>query len=245
MITAAKSQNHLSDQFQTTPDYVAHHFESEDQQLDAIKLGMWLFLVTEILFFGGLFVAYAVFRHLFPEAFVNASSLLDKNLGAVNTIVLLFSSLTMAMAVRAAQLIRPKEMLITLCITLLCATIFLGIKGVEYHHKWEEGLLWASQFEVNLEHSSASEHVESTQSHSDDSSNDDQRAIFFSIYYCMTGLHAIHILCGMGAIIWLIRRTIRGEFSTGNFGPVDAVGLYWHLVDLVWIFLFPLLYLVN
>lgn len=244
MISAVKP-HHVDHDVRVLPEYVAHHFESEEQQFDAIKLGMWLFLVTEILFFGGLFVAYAVFRQLFPDVFVDASSLLDKNLGTANTVILLFSSLTMALSVRAAQLKKSRAVTSWLSITVACAIAFLGIKGVEYTHKWEEGLLWASRFDAHT-HDTAGEHIESRSTAGvDEKSGRDNRSIFFSIYYCMTGLHAIHILGGIGAIVWLIARSVKGDFATGNFAPVDAVGLYWHLVDLVWIFLFPLLYLVN
>ena len=216
--------------------FLAHHFESHDQQLDATKLGMWLFLASEILFFGGLFVAYGILRHLHPDAFRDASSLLDVNLGTLNTVILLLSSLTMALAVRAAQLRSTKSLIINLVLTLVCASAFLVVKAVEYHHKIEDGYLWASRFEP-LHHDD--------EAPKDESSMMDRKATFFSVYYAMTGLHGLHIVAGMGAIGWLLVRSFQGDFSAGYFGPVEAVGLYWHLVDLVWIFLFPLLYLVN
>ncbi|MEQ9411826.1 MAG: cytochrome c oxidase subunit 3 family protein [Fuerstiella sp.] len=206
-----------------------HHFETAEQQYAAGKLGMWLFLVTEVLFFGGLFVAYAVFRSLHPEVFVNSAALLDTKLGAVNTVILLFSSLTMAWAVRCSQLGQQRGLVLCLCLTLAAAFTFLGIKGVEYSHKWHEGHLWASQYV------------------SEDSATGefDRAGTFFSVYFAMTGLHAIHILAGIGAIAWLLKRSMAGHFSPNYFTPVDTVGLYWHLVDLVWIFLFPLLYLIG
>ena len=209
-------------------DFRAHHFATADQQFAAGKLGMWLFLSTEILFFGGLFVAYAVFRTLHPEVFIDAAELLDTRLGAVNTVVLLFSSLTMAWAVRCAQLGQRRALILCLSLTIAAASLFLGIKGVEYVHKWHEGHLWASQY-----------------SGGEAASGINREATFFSIYFAMTGLHAIHILAGIGAIGWVLRRAVRGDFGPHYFLPVDAVGLYWHLVDLVWIFLFPLLYLIG
>jgi len=206
----------------------AHHFETAEQQYAASKLGMWLFLVTEVLFFGGLFVAYAVFRTLHPEVFVNSAELLDTRLGALNTVVLLFSSLTMAWAVRCSQLGQQRGLVICLTLTILAAVLFLGIKGIEYSHKWHEGYLWTSRYSA-----------------SDVSSAFDRAGTFFSIYFAMTGLHAIHILVGIAAIGWVLRRSLRGDFGPNYFTPVDNVGLYWHLVDLVWIFLFPLLYLIG
>lgn len=309
--------------------FLAHHFESHRQQFDAGKLGMWLFLVTEILFFSGLFVAYAVYRRNHPEVFVYAHQFLDKNLGAVNTIILLFSSLTMAWGVRCAQLNQRRGLLWCLAITLACASMFLGIKAVEYSHKWDEGLLWARYFAPTAHahgntwtlvwfsspaaitvvacglwalvcrlkgatrgfivagvatcaalvyfvgvaagigipaveeqfirstpaaetaslaatsHAASAANEHESSAHSDDSPAPSHAGIFFSIYFVMTGIHAIHVLAGMGVILWILARSVRGDFSSGYFGPVDYVGLYWHLVDMVWIFLFPLLYLIH
>lgn len=376
------------------PRFLAHHFGSIQQQFDAGKFGMWLFLITEVLFFSGLFCVYAIYRSTHSAAFANADKYLDSTLGATNTAVLLFSSLTMAWAVRAAQLGQQKLLVKLLTITLACASIFLGVKAVEYSHKWDTGILWASQFKPleHAVHSSAllvlsipamvatvlsgivfaimkskkatvatpfwgcliltavaffigvgigqgvplleqaitgKSHANATEHHDDlthagsghqassDLSNghdeghghdhdsqtghnnqpgdknkpvqkepaaavtnaahpgtdtpappagpvapsvspsmskeaESQAAsehtytgVFFSIYYVMTGLHAIHILAGMGAIAWLLWRSLRGDFGPDYFGPVDYVGLYWHLVDLIWIYLFPLLYLIG
>ncbi len=238
--------------------FLAHHFESSEQQFDSGKLGMWLFLVTEIMFFSGLFCAYAVYRSSHPEIFIYAHKFLDTNLGAINTVVLLVSSLTMALAVRAAQMSQRKALIINLILTLICAGGFLGIKYVEYSHKWHAGLLWAGQFHPDFSHlegahqehgepaSAESSHGHTESSHdTTDPSAPRNAGIFFSIYFCLTGLHGIHILAGMGAIIWILVRSIRGDFSADYYGPVDFVGLYWHLVDLVWIYLFPLLYLIH
>ncbi len=224
MIAPARAQPRL------VPDFRAHHFDSAEQQFAASKLGMWLFLATEVLFFGGLFVAYGVFRALHPEVFVDSAELLDTRLGAINTAVLLFSSLTMAWGVRCAQLGQQRGLMLCLSLTLAAAILFLGIKGIEYAHKWDEGHLWASQY---------TSHAEMT------SGMFDRAGTFFSIYFAMTGLHALHIIAGMGAIAWVLVRAGRAEFGPSYYTPVDLVGLYWHLVDLVWIFLFPLLYLIG
>src|SRR6056297_1957213 len=391
------------------PSYLAHHFDTPEQQFDSGKLGMWLFLVTEVLFFSGMFCAYAIFRAWRPEVFEGCSQFLNTKLGAINTGVLLFSSFTMAWAVRCAQLEEHKKLASLIATTLCCAMIFLGVKAIEYSHKWHMGLLPAGlfsydpahphheggpnylaylsapfaiaavgvaiwlvvsfvrgkkfQFECakpllvvclsffvgvglgvilesgeadvsadNVEHTlEGAEHgeehddadmhanvvepslVEGTLDDADvgeadmvppgavreggdlevverlatDATNtglqdelsareaqatmayggirynvtDDASAtidtveenvlrpsragVFFSIYYCMTGVHAIHILAGIAVLVWLLVRSLRQDFNRNYFGPVDYVGLYWHLVDLIWIYLFPLLYLIR
>lgn len=382
--------DHHDDHHGPHPDgeFIAHHFESAEQQYDSGKLGIWLFLVTEVLFFGGLFCAYTVYRVHHPEIFIYASTFLDTTLGALNTLVLLFSSLTMAWAVRCAQLGNNKGVALATAITMICATIFLGVKAVEYTHKWDEGIYVAGSFSYgehegeagDAEHSSHEsggihlskklifcsipfaillvgfavgaiiakgtgakvaasfcgilaltflgyfggvgvglvhpiikeglipteqeeavgmlEHDEQEEAdHHDgdhagedthvDSDNDQAGideaddlepeteesrtaaisdevkenqelrlalasdemprdvGIFFSIYYCMTGLHAIHILAGIAALAWILYRSLLAQWRANYFGPVDYVGLYWHLVDLIWIFLFPLLYLIG
>ncbi len=332
-------------------EFIAHHFDSAEQQYDSGKLGIWLFLVTEILFFSGLFCAYTLYRSHHPEIFVQASTFLDKRLGGLNTIVLLFSSLTMALAVRSAQLVERKKVIVYLVLTMVCAAVFLGIKAVEYSHKWDEGIFvrayfnlhehvghgiskylilisvpflvllvgsviaaftyrslgkqhlfvffislaimfggyflgavggkvymnWKTARDAQLaaasidhsasttdEHSSAESHDAATPTTKHVAASDaavvpkanedadhgpahlDQDiGIFFSIYYCMTGLHAFHVIGGMIALSWLLYRSILGHWRADYYGPVDFVGLYWHLVDLIWIFLFPLLYLIN
>ncbi|MFN5469219.1 MAG: cytochrome c oxidase subunit 3 [Pirellulaceae bacterium] len=346
------------------PAWLAHHFDDAEQQFDSGKLGMWLFLVTEVLFFSGMFCAYALLRSLNPEVFSYCSAFLNEKLGAINTGVLLFSSLTMAWAVRAAQLSQHRLLVALLGATLGCAAMFLGVKTVEYSHKWDLGLLPGMLYQAQVSHpehhaiptalpylqapgvvllvgfalywlwalmkrndfhlqiagplavaaacyvggaflglklEESAEHAETaahaTHDHSDHAdhasegtavagatdatalpvgserenllipqqSHADQVAVekgieevespsvnqrgragvFFSIYYCMTGIHAIHILAGMGVIAWLIVKAARREFHSKYFGPVDNVGLYWHLVDFIWIYLFPLLYLIK
>ncbi len=224
--------------------FLAHHYDSYKQQFEAGKLGMWIFLLTEILLFGGLFCAYAVYRANHPEIFVYAHRFLDKGLGAVNTCVLIFSSLTMAWGVRCAQLNQRKRLIVMLVITLICGCGFLGIKYVEYRHKWHEGLLWASKYQP-APHAETAADPHRAEPLPEQNEGRRYTGIFFSIYFLMTGLHGLHVLAGMGAIAWVLVRAAKGHFNSRYFGPVDYVGLYWHLVDLVWIYLFPLLYLIH
>jgi cytochrome c oxidase subunit 3 len=310
----------------------AHHFDTPVQQRESGKLGMWVFLMTEILFFGGLFVAYAVYRASHPEIFIYAHRYLDKILGAVNTVILITSSLTMAWAVRAAQLGQKKILVWMLILTLVFACGFLCVKAVEYEHKWKEGLLWGKRFQPH-DHSAVAGHglpapagagapataaaapaghevpaaapstgaapaaaapapakpagpgapapakpagpgapvklinpppegrsqiptaatgprglANDAVSHVDPEHGMERPEnvhIFFGIYFVMTGLHGIHVIAGIGIIFALLLRALKGEYGPGYFTPVDLVGLYWHLVDLIWIFLFPLLYLIH
>ncbi len=267
---------------------VDHHFENSDQQYQSAKLGMWVFLATEILFFGGLFVAYSVYRANHPEVFVFGHHFLDKNLGALNTVILICSSLTAAWAVRAAQLRQTGMLKLMLVLTIVFAFGFMGVKSVEYNAKWKHGLLWAGQFDPHVEHSeeiheaSDTEHVEVIEADAaevvaqpaadpnrsaipesavgpsglapvEDLVAENEEVIaqpanaqtYFSIYFLMTGLHGIHVLGGIAAFFWLLMCTRRGDFDTGHFTRVDMVALYWHLVDLIWIYLFLLLYLID
>ncbi len=227
--------------------FLAHHFQSHAQQFDAGKLGMWIFLLTEILLFGGLFCAYAVYRSNHPEIFIWAHQFLDKTLGGINTAVLISSSFTMAWAVRCAQRNRRVGLVVLLSLTLLGGCAFLAIKYVEYKHKWQDGLLWAGQFDPNQNAEEALKKHYPDPGHADATLKNGPRnaGIFFSIYFMMTGLHGLHVIAGMAAIAWVLARSVRGDFSSLYFGPVDFVGLYWHLVDLIWIYLFPLLYLIH
>ncbi len=364
------------------PAFLAHHFDTPEQQFDSGKLGIWLFLVTEVLFFSGMFCAYAIFRMTRPDVFEGCSQFLNTKLGAINTGVLLFSSLTMAWAVRCSQTEEHKKLTALLAATLSCAMVFLGVKSIEYSHKWGMGLLPAGYFTYNpnnphpeggtnwliwlclpfalllvgvviwlvisvvkgnkfqtacamplsvvclsfflgvglgtiLESGEAQGGHDVAHADADhpagavdaagsvvsqdetvvgggvvrerlvkDASNTglqdefvarrtqmelatgtvvtdrsdvadavsavpqevltpSRAGVFFGIYYCMTGVHAIHILGGIGVLVWLLVRSIRQDFNRQYFGPVDYVGLYWHLVDLIWIYLFPLLYLIR
>jgi cytochrome c oxidase subunit 3 len=228
-------------------DHLAHHFDTPKQQFQAGKLGMWLFMLTEILLFGGLFCAYAVYRANHPEIFFYAERFLDKTLGALNTCVLITSSLTMAWAVRCAQRNHKRGLIVCLALTLALAFGFLGVKCVEYKHKWEDGLRWASLYDPNPQAVlDAQSHRQSAGLSTGPEPQERKNAgIFFSIYFLMTGLHGIHVIGGMIVISWLLIRASKGTFSSRYFGPVDYVGLYWHLVDMIWIYLFPLLYLIH
>ncbi len=216
--------------------FLQHHFADHGHQRNTVKLGLWLFLAQELLFFGGLFCAYAIYRGIHPEIFAEGHKFLDVKMGAINTCVLLFSSLTAAWSVRSAQLGDRRGLILSICLTLLCAFGFLGIKYMEYSHKIHEGLLWGSQFAPTAD--AMNEALGTT-------SPAQRLHLFFSIYFVMTGLHGIHVLAGIAAYGWLLVRSLRGHFDSTYYGPVDNVALYWHLVDLVWIFLFPLLYLVR
>jgi cytochrome c oxidase subunit III len=206
--------------------HLAHHFANMDQQKDAAKLGMWFFLLTEVLTFGGLFCAYAVYRAWYPEMFSNAHKELNVVMGTINTVVLITSSLTMALAIRSMQLDRKNQTFWYLFFTLLLAGTFLVIKYFEYSHKFHEGQLPGRFYTF--------EGIEGSNPH-----------IFFSIYFMMTGLHGIHVLGGMSLIGWLMYKTKKGAFSSEYYTPIEMTGLFWHLVDLIWIFLFPLFYLIG
>jgi len=334
------------------PEFLHHHFETPLQQFDSDKLGMWLFLMTEILMFGGLFCAYAVYRANHPEIFIFAHQFLDKTLGGINTVVLITSSFTMAWAVRAAQLNQRRLLITLLALTLLGGFGFMGIKAVEYNHKWKHGLLWGARYQSQQDHGepgsehgdhgdeggataadghekegeAATEHGGSAEAAGSVSEPDDEAShsegstepqsetaqneavdtlavaetaavadgeepagetglvievsnikpaasgpaglsagalaneghaaeelaveprnvnTFFAIYFAMTGLHALHVLAGMVVIFIMLVMSIKGRFNSQYYTPVDLTGLFWHLVDLIWIFLFPLLYLIH
>ena len=281
------------------PAHLAHHFASLGQQFSSGKLGMWLFLATEVLFFGGLFVFYTVWRANHPEIFVQGSTRLDWKLGAINTVILIISSMTMAIGVTAAQQGKRNLLLVLLACTFLGGLGFMGIKYVEYSHKIHDGLVWGAAFNPKLEHGvvhhdnaanpgmdagavvtppargtgasspygawnpygSATIEVPRSQvqppasgaaglkpppppTKTKEELTQDVRT-YFSIYFCLTGLHGIHVVIGMGIMVWLFFKAWKGQFGPDYFTPVDLGGLYWHLVDLIWIFLFPLLYLIH
>jgi cytochrome c oxidase subunit 3 len=290
--------------------FLAHHFDTPNQQFESGKLGMWVFLATEVLFFGALFVMYAIMRFQSPEVFSYASHYLDTILGGINTCVLILSSLTMALAVRAAQTNKQRMLVTCLSLTLAGAIGFLVIKYFEYTHKFEVNLKWGQAFyqpateeakelvkvapvaaenprlaiaAVNPSAGATADPIvplppvdrtaiaapkagpagvapaamveESTKppslapvvkdNHILDPSMPPNTHRFFAIYYIMTGLHGVHVVIGVGVIGWILVAAIRGAYSSDYFTPVDLVGLYWHVVDLVWIFLFPLFYLIH
>ncbi len=251
------------------PAYLAHHFDTPKQQFESAKLGMWLFLAQEILFFSGLFVAYGIFRSWYPESFSVGSHLLNWQMGAANTVVLLFSSFTAAMAVRAAQIgeqkgVAEKDKLQLggkvwtsrfLWITFLCAGAFMVVKYFEYSHKIHVGTLPGQFFGhpgFDMANPPGHHFYEEMATAGQLAYESGGTAAvpfhlrtFFGIYFVMTGLHGIHVLIGMGLCLWIIRKNNRGDFSADYNTPVDIFALYWHLVDLVWIFLFPLLYLID
>jgi cytochrome c oxidase subunit 3 len=286
--------------------HLAHHFDTPLQQFEAGKLGVWLFLLTEVLFFAGLFVAYTIYRAMRPEVFVYAHYFLDTKLGALNTCVLLVSSLTAAWAVRNAQLKEHKKLLTNIVLTIACACTFMVVKYFEYSHKAHDGLLWGPNFhpkeQVWETHSFKSKHPEAAEyaerlakrahtpqpaaaapgaaapkpgeapepaaapekptreqiepllqagvigpkaEHRDVPSQPRNAHVFFSVYFFMTGLHGFHVLVGIGIWIWMFVKAKRLQFGPNYFGPIDYSALYWHLVDLIWIYLFPLLYLIH
>ena len=288
-------------------DFLAHHWDTPKQQFEAGKLGMWLFLATEVLLFGGLFVGYSVWRGNHPELFKFGSQYLDTTMGAINTVVLILSSLTMAWAVTCAQRGNRKGLIIGLLLTLGGAGGFLGIKYVEYSHKFNEGWFPGAYFyneppeqshtwdknlpvpgavaaeipvpeteartikqlglpeDILVETSTVAppaegpsglvENVLDADRHEDEHvehqihalQREDRPAnahMFFNIYFMMTGLHGLHVFGGVIVMIWLLIGAVKGRFNENYFTPVDLGGLYWHIVDLIWIFLFPLFYLI-
>jgi len=201
-------------------------FETPGQQKEISTLGMWIFLVTEIMFFGGLFLAYAIYRREFAGAFAVASNTLDVVVGAVNTAVLLCSRYTMVLAVRAAQIGSRKALIWFLVLTILLGGVFLGVKAYEWNLKFEE------------------HHVPGPTFHLEGTGEQGPAQLFFSLYFTMTGLHALHMVVGEGLMLFLLWQAYAGKYTPKYYTPVDIGGLYWHFVDIVWIFLFPLLYLI-
>ncbi len=213
----------------SSPDFLYHHFYDVNQQYETSKLGMWAFILTEVLTFGALFVAYTIYRAWNPDMFIGANLLLDVNKGLLNTIVLIGSSLTMALAIWAIQLKKKKLSLVMLFVTFICAAIFLGIKYLEYEHKFHLGQLPGEYYSYM-----GPEIAHMNNPH-----------IFFSIYFIMTGLHGLHVAIGMGLIAWLMVLTARDKLHSAYYTPMELVGIFWHLVDIIWIFLFPLFYLIG
>ncbi len=311
------------------PPFLQHHFDTPVQQFEAGKLGMWIFLATEVLFFAGLFCAYAIYRRNHPEIFLEAHKSLSIFWGAINTVVLITSSFTMALGVYFAQKSNRSGLVVCLALTLLGACGFMVIKGIEYSEKWQHGKLWGHLYNPHEEHpdepaaapaTAGSGHAAGDQpaaspgsggqpadAHAADAHSDGTQAggahstapagatapataatpavpglepttipppgggpsglaaaaddghgghgsaaekaknlhLFFGIYFCMTGLHGLHVLAGMGVLSWLLIGAIQGRYNAEYYTPVDLGGLYWHLVDLIWIYLFPLLYLIH
>ena len=205
---------------------LAHQFDDPAQQREAGELGMWTFLVTEILFFGGMFAGYTVYRSLYPAAFHAGSHAMNLRIGSVNTAVLILSSLTMALAVHASQTGRQRSLVAFLSATMLFGLVFLGFKAIE----------WTAEFR---EHHVPGPHF------SFGGPDPVHSQLFFSFYFAMTGMHALHMVIGLGLMTWLLVTAREGRYGPEYHTPVVVGGLYWHFVDIVWIFLYPLLYLIG
>lgn len=203
---------------------VAPYFSNIEQQREANMLGMWVFLATEVMFFGGLFVAYAAYHLAYPVAFASASQELDLILASINTVVLLCSSLTMALAVHSAQVDKKRNLVIYLLLTIVLGLIFLGIKVVEYGEKFSHNLVPGPNFIF---------------------AGPPEGELFFSLYFATTGLHAIHMIIGIGVLSYFVIKALRNHFTSLTYDPVEMVGLYWHFVDIAWVFIFPLYYLID
>ncbi|GGH03504.1 cytochrome c oxidase subunit 3 family protein [Silvibacterium dinghuense] len=224
------------------PPFLRHHFESVEQQREATSFGMWLFLLTEFMFFGGMFVAYLVYRTWYYPAFVAGSHQLSVLLGSINTVILICSSLTMSLAVYAAQKGRKAALVRWLSITLLLGLVFLGIKASEYREKWEQHHVPGLNFSV-----SDFVHVNPAYPGQPALPLDmaEKTQVYFSLYFAMTGMHALHMIIGICVLAGLIFRARAGAYTSGHTNTVENFGLYWHFIDIVWNFLFPLLYLIS
>lgn len=231
-------------------------FETLEQQKESASLGMWVFLVTEVLFFGGMFMTYTINRSAFSAAFGVGSNTLDIYLGGFNTVVLILSSLTMAMAVWASHVGRRQLITLFLILTLGLGCVFLGVKVVEYKQKFDHHLIPGHNFDITycsknpsacgLEGKAASDEAEEVEKASRaDVYLNGHAQLYFSLYFGMTGLHALHMVVGAGLLLWLIKQSAAGRFTPSYNTPVEMIGLYWHFVDIVWIYLFPLLYLID
>ena len=205
---------------------LAHQFDDLPQQYEAVQTGMWAFLLTEVLFFGGLFTAYIIYHQMYLHAFAEGSQHLDVLLGTCNTVVLISSSLAMALAVHAAQTDHSRLLVCFLLLTIVLGLIFLGVKSYEYWHKYHSGLFPGLHFAYSGPHASGVQ-------------------LFLVLYFVMTGVHALHMVIGIGLLAVLAGLAFRGYYSAAYYTPVETVGLYWHFVDIVWIFLYPLLYLIG
>jgi cytochrome c oxidase subunit 3 len=219
-----------------------HHFETMEQQREAGSFGMWLFLLTEIMFFGGLFFSYLLYRNWYYDAFAVASNQLSIPLGTANTMILITSGFFMALGVWAAEMRKKKMLVWTLILTVVFGIAFLGIKYDEYHEKWEKHHIPGAHFDISEFVNPAAYGIKENPLPPDMAQ---RTQIFFFLYFAMTGMHALHMVIGVVLLFWLIWRAHRGDFSSGYVAPIENFGLYWHFVDIVWLFLFPLLYLIN
>jgi len=222
------------------PSFLQHHFENVGQQREAASFGMWIFLLTEIMFFGGMFCAYLIFRNWYHPAFVAGSNTLDITLGTANTAVLICSSFTMAMAVYSAQMRKKGALMAFLVLTIVLGVVFLGIKGDEWHSKYVEHHIPGMDFSIQ-------DFVHPTNPKAIPLAPDmaEKTQIYFSLYFLLTGMHALHMIIGVSILFFLLARASSGAYTGGHIMPIENFGLYWHFVDIVWIFLFPLLYLIS
>jgi cytochrome c oxidase subunit 3 len=230
------------------PPYQRHHFASMEQQVDTTSFAMWLFLLTEIMFFGGLFCSYLIFRNWYYPAFVAASHQLNIFWGTLNTGVLITSSFTMAMGVWCAEMRKKSGLVLCLVLTFLLGLVFLGIKYIEYSEKIEKHHVPGFHYSLKSFTDPASDE-EVHKSYPEDKPLDAGMArhteLYFSLYFAMTGMHALHMIIGICLLGYLIIRAQAGAYTTGHVTFVHNFGLYWHFVDIIWIFLFPLLYLIS
>jgi cytochrome c oxidase subunit III len=242
--TATSTAHHAEHEHISLPQH-RHHFETEEQQREAGSFGMWLFLLTEIMFFGGMFFAYLLYRNWYYPAFADASNTLNVVEGAINTAVLITSGFFMALAVWAAEVRKQGTLVLTLILTTVFGLIFLVVKYDEYHEKYELHHIPGASFSIaDFVHPPLGKDGKPTDTPlPPDMAQRTQ--VFFFLYFAMTGMHALHMIIGIGLLVWLIFRARRGEFSAGYVAPIENFGLYWHFVDIVWLFLFPLLYLIN
>lgn len=211
------------------PKYLAHHFKTMDQQTSSGKMGMWVFMAQELLFFSGLFCAFGYVRLMYPDMIRQVQHTMDWRLGGINSIILLISSLTMSLCVRSTRLNQRSASIKYLLLTMLCGVVFLGIKGYEWGTHFHEGLYPGKFF-----HPEASLGITSNVAH-----------VFYGMYYVMTGIHGLHIIVGLGLMVWMLVRLLRAEFNFEHYIALENTSLFWHLVDIVWIFLFPMLYLAK
>jgi cytochrome c oxidase subunit 3 len=219
-----------------------HHFETEEQQREAGSFGMWLFLLTEIMFFGGMFFAYLLCRNWYYPAFAAASNQLSVPLGAFNTVVLISSGFCMALGVWASEVRKKGFLVLMLVLTTFFGVVFLGVKTVEYKEKYENHHIPGASFSIAQFVNPAAYNLKEEPIAPDMAQH---TQLFFFLYFAMTGMHALHMIIGIGLLFWLIKRAQRGDFTNGYVAPIENFGLYWHFVDIVWLFLFPLLYLIN
>ncbi|MBS1800143.1 MAG: cytochrome c oxidase subunit 3 family protein [Acidobacteria bacterium] len=239
---AVASDTHAEEHHHAALPQLRHHFETEEQQREAGTFGMWLFLLTEIMFFGGMFFAYLLYRNWYYDAFVVASNQLSIPLGGTNTAVLITSGFFMALGVWAAEVRKKGLLVLFLVLTIAFGAVFLGIKYVEYHEKWEKHHVPGASFDIK---EFVNPHAYGLNEKPLPPDMAQKTQIFFSLYFAMTGMHALHMIIGIGLLFWLLARAQRGDFSSGYVAPIENFGLYWHFVDIVWLFLFPLLYLIN